>query len=107
MHREIDAAGQQCFLDLFGEEPLAAGVGKRPVLHDVTGGADDLDLDRRGIDARRRGQPALHFTRLHQRQRRTARTDAQEGNRACRLCHMAFKCYARVYYDNVAISEIG
>ena len=29
---------------------IAARVGKRPILHDVTGGADDLDLDRRRVD---------------------------------------------------------
>ena len=90
MHREVDGAAQQRVLDLLGEQPLAANVTERPVLNDVAGGADDLDLDPRGIEAAGRGETALHLARLHQRQRRAARADAQNGGRG--LCHEPFRC---------------
>src|SRR6202035_4846279 len=51
MHREVDGAAQQRVLDLLGEQPLAANVTERPVLNDIAGGADDFDLDPRGIAA--------------------------------------------------------
>ena len=83
MHGEIDSAGKQCFFDLLGEQPLAAGLGEWPVLDRIAGGADDLDFDVSGIEAAGGGEPALHLARLHQRKRRTARSDAQD-RRFCR-----------------------
>ena len=50
MHGEVDGAGEQRLLDFLGEEPLAAGLGQRPVLNDVAGGADDADLDPLGVE---------------------------------------------------------
>ncbi len=49
---------------------------------------------RSAVDAMGLGEPGLHLVGLHQRQRRTARTDTQ--NRGCDrgLCHRTFKCYA-------------
>ena len=92
MHREVDGAAEQRVLDLLGEQPLAAEVVERPVLDDVAGGADDLDLDPRGIEAAGRGEAALHLARLHQRQRRAARADAQNGGCRRGLCHEPFRC---------------
>ncbi len=44
------ATREQRLLDFFGEQPLAAGVGERPILDHVAGCADDIDLDPPGID---------------------------------------------------------
>ncbi len=38
MHREIDGAAEQCFLDLFGEESLAARIRQCAVQNTVAGG---------------------------------------------------------------------
>ena len=92
MHREVDVAGEQRLLDFLGEQSLAAGFGQWPILDDVAGGADDFDLDPLGVEARRGGEPALHLARLHQRQRRAARADAQDGSLAGGLCHRTFRC---------------
>jgi hypothetical protein len=92
MHREVDFAGEQRFLDFLGEKPLAAGIGQWPILDDIAGGADDLDRDRLHFQSRRGGEPALHLARLHQRQRRAARADAQGGLLAGGLCHRTFRC---------------
>ena len=81
MHGEIDAAVEQRFLDLLGEQALAADLRQRPVLDGVAGGADDDELDRRLVHPERRGQPRAHGARLHQRQRAAARADAQGGGR--------------------------
>ena len=83
MHGEVDGAGQQRLLDLLGEQPLAAGLGERPVLDRVAGGADDLDLDPLGVEAAGGGEPALHLARLHQRQRRAARADTENRRFDC------------------------
>ena len=93
MHREVDGAAEQRLLDFLGEEPLAAEVGERPVLDDVAGGADDLDLDPLGIEAAGRGEAALHLARLHQRQRRAARADAQDGG--CEDCAIDLQMLGR------------
>lgn len=93
MHRKVDRAGEQRLLDLFGEQPLAAGVCQRPVLDGVAGGTDHLDFDAFGAETEGFGEAALHLARLHQRQRGTARTDCYDQ----RLCHQTFKCYLARY----------
>ncbi len=76
MHGEVDVAGEQRFLQLLGEQPLAAGLDQRPVGDPVARRLDDdkLALLRR---KRVRGAEACgHLARLGQRQRRAARADA-------------------------------
>jgi hypothetical protein len=89
MHRQIDAAVQQCFLDLFGEQALAAHFRQRPVLDRVAGSADDDELDCLLIHPERYGQPRAHGARLYQRQRAAARADAQRGGG---LRHITSRC---------------
>ena len=43
MHGDIDAVAEQRFLDLLGEQALAAGFRQRPVLDAVAAGGDRLD----------------------------------------------------------------
>ena len=43
VNREIDAAVEQSFFDLLGEEALAADLVERHVLNLVAGGFDDFD----------------------------------------------------------------
>ena len=79
MHRRIDAARQQGFLDLLGEQALAADLGERSVLDFVAGGLDDHDLDR-GLFRQfrmRGGQTRAHLVRLRQRQGAAARTQSK------------------------------
>ena len=97
VHGKIDGAGKQGFLDFLGEEPFATGIGERAVLNDVAGGANDFNLDPFGVDLGRCGEAVLHFAGLKQRKRGTARTNAQQGCLACRMCHCrlcpwTFKC---------------
>ena len=66
-------------------------VVERTVLDRVAGGADDFDLDPRGVEAAGQGEAALHLARLHQRQRRAARADAQDDS-GRGLCHEPFRC---------------
>jgi hypothetical protein len=93
MHREVDLAPNQRLLDLLGEQPLAADLGQRPVADDVTGGADDLKLDRLGRDAMSGGKPRPHHVGLGQRQRAAARTDAHKWD-GRGLHPMTSQCYA-------------
>ncbi len=74
MHREIDPAGEQCGVDLFGKEALAADLGERAVLHPVAGGADRHDPGRPlGAEFRmRRGDQLAHARRLVERHRAAA-----------------------------------
>ena len=87
MHREVDAALEQRLLDLLGEQALAAGLGQRPVLDPVAGGADHLDLDPRRIEAMRLRQRVAHHAGLRQRQRAAARADPQNGRSSLGLRH--------------------
>ena len=81
MHRAVDAASAQRFVDFLGEQRLAADVGQRPVLHLVAAGADDD-----GVDRLRRGQFGMggtqrggNFGRPAPAPGRAARADAQQG----------------------------
>src|SRR3569623_1519022 len=73
MHRAIDLAGEQGAGELLGPQRLAPDLGQRAVLHGVAGGLDDDDLAGQAV---RPGQSVLDHVRLHQRERRAARTDA-------------------------------
>ncbi len=90
MHRQIDRARQQRFLDLLGEQPLAAGLAQRTVLDAVARGTDRHDLDCIFGDAMRRGERRPRHARLRQCERAAARADAQ--NRGLR--HVTSQCYA-------------
>ncbi len=85
MDGEINGTGQQRVFDFLGEQAFAAGIGERPVHDDVSGGAEDFDLDTIGIERGRRGQPDLDFLRLRQRQWRAARPDTQNRGFCRRL----------------------
>ena len=69
MHRKVDAAGEQGFLDFLGKESLAANIEQRPVLNGVARGADGPDGDPLGCDLMRPRQPVAHLMGLRQRQR--------------------------------------
>src|SRR5215470_2256948 len=83
MHREIDPPGEQRFLDLFGEEPLAADLGEQAVLHTVASSADGYDLDRPGGRELRisRDQAVTDERGLAQCHRAAAGTDAHGARR--------------------------
>jgi len=90
MHGEIDRAGQQRLFDLLREQSLAAGVSQAlfiGALELIARGADDLDFDLFRYDAAGLGQRGLCLPRLNQRQRRTARADAQGACRSRGLAH--------------------
>ena len=70
-------AGEQRFLDLLGEQALAAGFRQRPVLDAVAAGRDDDDLEGFLRQAMRGHQPGARFMRLRQRQRAAACSDFQ------------------------------
>ena len=79
MDREIDAAGDQRFLDLLREQALAAGFRKRPVLDAVARGADDGDRDGGGVEAVRGGDAVPRLVRLGEGEGRATRADDQDG----------------------------
>ena len=89
MHSKIDATGQQCLLDFFREQALAALFRQRAILNDVAGRPDDDEFNTILFHAHRRGQSSPHRTRLDQGERAAARTDAQGG---CGLRHITSRC---------------
>ena len=72
VHGDVDAPVEQRLLDLLGEEALAAGFRKRPVLDAVATGRDDLDGEGVLGHSVRRHQQRPHLVRLCQRQRAAA-----------------------------------
>jgi len=76
----VDAAIQQRFLDLLGEEPFAADLEQPTVLHTIARCGDAhqrrgrFDILRRGAEQGR--DPPLHHAGLHQRQLGGARADS-------------------------------
>ena len=76
MHGEINASIQQSFLNLLGEQPLAAFVCQWSILDGIATRANDDELDPLLADTRRRRQPRTHHARLHQCQRTAARANA-------------------------------
>ena len=57
---------------------------------DLLDGIVERAMKEAGIEAAGRGEAALHLARLHQRQRRSARADAENKRRG--LCHEPFRC---------------
>jgi hypothetical protein len=66
VHGGVDLAGDEGFLDLLGEEALAADLRQRAVLDAVAGGLDDHDGDRPlgGKIGVRFTEAAAHFLSL-------------------------------------------
>ena len=89
MHRKVDATGQQCLLDLFREQALAALFRQRPILNDIAGRPDDHEFNPFLSHTHRGGQSRPHRARLDQGERTAARTDAQGG---CGLRHITSRC---------------
>ena len=71
-------------VDFLREQALATNFRERPVLRLVPGGGDDLGMQSRLGDARMGHQGLAGHAGLCQRQRRTARSDNEEG---ARLAH--------------------
>ena len=106
MHRAVDAAVEQRFLDLLGEQALAADLHQLAVLHGVAGGLDrhDLNIVRSAKIGMGRRQAVAHHPRLHQRQRTPARTDADRlviRAHAPRLGRHASRCKRRAVASKV------
>jgi hypothetical protein len=85
MHRAIDAPIDQRLLDLLGEQPLAADIGKAAVLDAIAAGADDHGFDRLVRDQAGCDQHAAYEAGLGQRQRAAARADFELCFHACSL----------------------
>jgi hypothetical protein len=83
MHGKVDLVIDQRLFDLLGEQAFAADFGKEAILHAVTGGADDRDVDhaRRGEAGMRRDQTVAHQIGLIERHRAAAGADAQGTKR--------------------------
>src|SRR5579863_3208591 len=73
MHREVDRALGQGFLNLLGEHALGAHLGEGRVLQPVAGGFDDRDFDRVVF----RTQKVGDMMSLPERQLRPSTADAQ------------------------------
>ena len=100
MHREVDVAREQSFLDLLGEQALATGFRQGAVLDRVARGADHANGDPLRIDAMGARQPGAHVMGLCQRQGAAARADGRQnvapgsGSFVGRLHPVASQCYA-------------
>ena len=79
MHGKIDRAAEQRFVDLLGEQALAAEVAQRLVPDAVARRGDGLKRD--GVVAKtvRIDQQRPHMVRLPQRKRATARADQKRA----------------------------
>ena len=75
MHRDVDPPVEERRVDFLGEQPLAAGLGERPILDHVAAGADDRD-------ARRAPRPSHARARAAGASRAPGRGRA--ASRACR-----------------------
>ena len=88
MDSNIDAARQKRLFDLAGEQPLAADLAQRFVLHHVAGDLDHHHLERRLGQPERRPQPVTRLIGLRQRKRRAAGANLQRsGGGGHILCH--------------------
>src|SRR5262249_52811434 len=79
MHRKIDTAGQQCFLDFFREQALAALFRQRAILNDVAGRPDDDESNPVLFHAHSRGQSSPYRARLDQGEGPAARPGGEGG----------------------------
>ena len=79
MHGDVDAAGEQRFLEFLGEQALAAGFRKRTILDAVAGRGDRLD--RKGLfrQIMRGHQPGPRLVRLRQGKWAAAASNPQHG----------------------------
>src|ERR1700720_2566245 len=68
MHGHFNIAGSQGKVELLGKKPLATGFAQRQVKNHVAAGFYGDDLDGGRIEAMRRYEAILEFTRLGERQ---------------------------------------
>ena len=79
MHGEIDTAVEQRFVDLLGEQALAAEVAQRLVADAVARRGDGLKRDGVFAEAVRSDQQRPHMVRLPQSERASARADQKRA----------------------------
>ena len=77
MHREIDAAIKERFLDLLGEQPLATHITERAVLNSVARGLDNDHLDRVGCEIMGGDEARAHLLGLFEGERAATGADAK------------------------------
>src|ERR1044072_7659966 len=104
MHREVDRAGEQRFLDFLGEQPLAAGFAQRAILDAVARGADRDDLALLLAQAVRAAERGAHQVRLRERERAAARADANRLRHGTSGCYAERKLIARVWSNKLSSS---
>src|SRR6188768_625783 len=78
---KVDFIAAQRLFDLLGEQALAAGLRKWPILNAVAGGADDVDRNRLRIQAAGPREAGADLLGLRERKRRAARADTHQGQR--------------------------
>ena len=79
MHGHVHPGVQKRFVNFFGEHAFAAKLAQRFVLDPVSRGRDDAQLDVALFEAMGGDQAHPHVTRLPERERATARADAEAG----------------------------
>ena len=84
MDGKIDLARRKRGFDFLGKQPLATNLRKRAVLNAIPCRGNDPDIKRVLVAALCRREPGTHETGLRQRQRRTARADANLAG----ICHL-------------------
>src|ERR1051325_5384310 len=77
MDGEIDGAAEQGFVDLLGEQPLAAEIAQRLVADAVARGGDDAEGDGVGGEIMRIGQKRPHVLGLPKGKRASPCADEQ------------------------------
>ena len=76
MNRDIDTAVEERLFDLLREKTFAADLGQGPILHLVTGRADNDDFHRNAFMLRQ--QAVADLFRLDYSQRRSPRANFQD-----------------------------
>ena len=94
MHREVDGPSDQCRVQLFGEQPLAAGLRQSAILNRIARGADDFNCEMILRDSVGFSEQRACLVCLRQRQRAAARADAKG-----RGGHGAFRFQSRPSRD--------
>jgi hypothetical protein len=77
MHSDVDPPVEERFIELLGEEPLAACLREGAIGDAVPARADDDDLDFTLRDDARAGEPLAQLMGLRERKRAAARAESQ------------------------------